>query len=119
MSIHDVAMNPIRACRFDAMDFITESRKIGSENGWGDDDSVHGTRLQELQRLQERCVFAVPPLQLLARCNFLSFLLTALCAVSCYGVSGWPNRAAGKSPAKDSLKLVNAFPSDWKTAANK
>src|SRR5438876_7444280 len=24
---------------------------------------------------------------------------------------GWPNRAAGKSPAKGSLKLVNAFPS--------
>jgi len=23
---------------------------------------------------------------------------------------GWPNRAAGKSPAKGSLKLVNAFP---------
>src|ERR1044072_6242036 len=53
MSIHDVAMNPIRACRFDTMDFITESRKIGGENGWSDDDFVHGTKLQEFQRLQE------------------------------------------------------------------
>jgi hypothetical protein len=31
-------MNPIRACGFDAMDFVTESREIGGENGWGDDD---------------------------------------------------------------------------------
>ena len=25
MAIHDVAMNPIRSCSFDAMDFVTES----------------------------------------------------------------------------------------------
>jgi len=33
--------------------------------------------------------------------------------------SGWPNRDAGKGPAKGSLKRANALPSDWKTAANK
>jgi hypothetical protein len=41
MSVHDVAMNPICACRFDATDFVTESREIGGKNGWGDDDSLH------------------------------------------------------------------------------
>jgi hypothetical protein len=34
-------MNPIRACHFDTMDFVTELREIGSENGWGDDHSFH------------------------------------------------------------------------------
>jgi hypothetical protein len=38
MSVHDVAMDPICACGFDAMDFVTESREIGGKNGGGDDD---------------------------------------------------------------------------------
>ena len=41
MSIHDVAMDPIRACGFDAVDFIAEPRKIGGKNGRRDDDSRH------------------------------------------------------------------------------
>jgi hypothetical protein len=42
MSIHNVAVNPIRACRFDAIDFVSESREIGGKNGRGDDHSFHG-----------------------------------------------------------------------------
>jgi hypothetical protein len=29
MSVHDVAMNPICACGFGAMNFVTESREVG------------------------------------------------------------------------------------------
>jgi hypothetical protein len=41
MAIHDVAMDPICACAFDAMDFVTKSREIGGKNGRGDDDPLH------------------------------------------------------------------------------
>ena len=41
MSVHDVAMDPICACGFDAMDFVTESREIGGKNGRSNDDSFH------------------------------------------------------------------------------
>jgi hypothetical protein len=34
-------MNPIRSRGFDTMDFVTESREIGGENGWGDDNPFH------------------------------------------------------------------------------
>jgi hypothetical protein len=42
MSVHDVAMNPICACRFNTMDFVAESREIGGKNGRGDDHFFHG-----------------------------------------------------------------------------
>src|SRR5439155_22908443 len=32
MSIHDIAMDPICACGFDAMDFVIKSREIGGKN---------------------------------------------------------------------------------------
>jgi hypothetical protein len=57
MSIHDVAVDPIGACSLHAVDFITESREIGSQNGWGDDDFLHVKRLQGLHRLQAAYVF--------------------------------------------------------------
>src|SRR6266404_5514025 len=41
MAVHNVAVNPIRACGFDAMNFVTESREIGGKNGRGDNDSLH------------------------------------------------------------------------------
>jgi hypothetical protein len=41
MSIHDVAVDPISPRGLHPMDFVTESREIGSQNGWGDDYSSH------------------------------------------------------------------------------
>jgi hypothetical protein len=41
MSIHDVAVDPIGARGLHPMDFVTESREIGGQNGWGDDHSSH------------------------------------------------------------------------------
>src|SRR5215211_584306 len=41
MAIHDVAVNPIGACGFDAMNFLGEPREICRKNGWGDDNSSH------------------------------------------------------------------------------
>jgi hypothetical protein len=41
MAVHDVAMNPIGARRFDAMDFFSEPREICRKNGRGDDNSSH------------------------------------------------------------------------------
>jgi hypothetical protein len=42
MSIHDVAVDPIGACGLHPIDFVTESREIGGQNGWSDDYSSHG-----------------------------------------------------------------------------
>jgi hypothetical protein len=41
MAVHDVAMNPISACGFDAMNFLGEPREICRKNGWGDDHFSH------------------------------------------------------------------------------
>jgi hypothetical protein len=45
--------------------------------------------------------------------------LTAWRAVSCYGVSGWPNRAAGKGPAKGSARTDERASFGLESAANK
>ena len=45
--------------------------------------------------------------------------LTALRTVSCYGVSGWPNRAAGKGPAKGSVQTGERASFGLESAANK
>jgi hypothetical protein len=41
MSIHDVAVNPISPRGLHPLDFVTESREIGGQNGRGDDYSFH------------------------------------------------------------------------------
>jgi hypothetical protein len=35
-------VDPIGASDLHPMDFVTESREVGGENGWGDDYSSHG-----------------------------------------------------------------------------
>jgi hypothetical protein len=42
MPIHDVAVDPIRTGLFDAMNFVSEIRKIGGEDGGCDDNFSHG-----------------------------------------------------------------------------
>jgi hypothetical protein len=41
MAVHDVAMDPIRACCLDAMNFLSEPQEICRENRWGDDHFCH------------------------------------------------------------------------------
>src|SRR5690348_12962173 len=107
-------MNPIRACGFDALDFISESGEIGGKNGWGDDDVLHLTRLRELQRLQGPGVSSTPAVVTSITMQLFNLSLDAASHCFMLGVSGWPNRAAGKGPAKGLLKRVNALPSGWK-----
>src|SRR5439155_24131332 len=54
MSIHDIAMDPICACGFDAMDFVIKSREIGGKNGRGDDDPLHRSNGTEKQRTNRK-----------------------------------------------------------------
>jgi len=42
MSIHDVAVNPIGPSLLNPVNFIGQSGKIGSEDGGGDQDPMHG-----------------------------------------------------------------------------
>ena len=41
MAVHDVAMDPIRAGDFDAVDFLSQPREIRGQNGWSDDHFSH------------------------------------------------------------------------------
>jgi hypothetical protein len=42
MTVHNVAMNPVGACGFDAMKFLSQPREVRRKNRWGDDNSSHG-----------------------------------------------------------------------------
>src|SRR4029077_14956696 len=79
MAIHDVAMNPIGACGFDPMDFVTESREIGGKNGRSNNDFFHGSN-GLTTKIQHSVSSALHYSH--------NIRLTALRTVSCYGVSG-------------------------------
>jgi hypothetical protein len=42
MAVHNVAVNPIGACGFDAMNFLSEPGEICRKNGRRNDNSSHG-----------------------------------------------------------------------------
>src|SRR5437870_13064362 len=100
MSVHDVAMNPIGACSFDTMDFVTEPREIGGKNGRGDDDSLHSGNGAKEEWINDK----IPTFRYWSSPLLQNKRLTALPAASCYGVSAWPNRAAGRSCEKGSAQ---------------
>jgi hypothetical protein len=41
MAVHNVAMDPIRAGDFNAVNFLSQPREIRGQNGWSDDYSSH------------------------------------------------------------------------------
>src|SRR3989442_15571999 len=49
MSVHHVAVNPVRSGFFHLSNFISQPRKVGREDGWGDDDAVHWERTFNVQ----------------------------------------------------------------------
>src|ERR1700730_2500902 len=43
MSVHNVAMDPVRACLFDLANFFAQTRKIGCQNRGSDEDLGHAS----------------------------------------------------------------------------
>ena len=38
MAVHDVEMQPVRACTFDAVDLVFEMGEIRGQDGWSDEN---------------------------------------------------------------------------------
>jgi hypothetical protein len=41
VAVHNVAVNPIGACGFDPVDFLSKPREICRQNGWSYEHFVH------------------------------------------------------------------------------
>ncbi len=50
MPVHDVAVDPVGTGFLDVPDFISQSRKIGGENGRRDDDLVQRHAAENVER---------------------------------------------------------------------
>ena len=42
MAVHDIEMVPVGSGGFGAADFFVEASEVAGEDGWGDEDGVHG-----------------------------------------------------------------------------
>src|SRR5437870_13860485 len=59
MSVHHVAVHPVRSGFFHLSNFISQARKVGRKDGWGDDDLKHRRSTSNAERPTSNLEFGI------------------------------------------------------------